>query len=141
MIWPAVIRTAEQYDRALAEIEALIVAEDSLSTEQVDQLQLLVVLANDYERKHVHFPPPDPVDAILFAVSERGICERDLHRHLGGARHARKILARQQQLAVEDVRALHDALAIPLSALCRPMRKTPEQLDPYAAPPLSEASP
>jgi HTH-type transcriptional regulator / antitoxin HigA len=132
MTWPTVIRTEQQYERALAEVETLMLDEGSLSGDQVDMLQLLVVLANDYERKHVHFPAPDPVDAILYAIDERRLTERELHRLLGGARRARRILARLQDLAVEDIRDLHAAFAIPLSALCRPMHKTPQQLDPHA---------
>lgn len=90
MTWPTVIRTDEQYERALAEIEALMLAGGALTADEIDMLQLLVVLANDYERYNVHFPAPDPVDAILFRLGEQGLTERNLHQHLGGARRCRK---------------------------------------------------
>ena len=60
------IKNENDYSAALAEIEMLWGADEG--TVEGDKLDILLVLAEDYEDKHHQISPPDPIDAIKFRM-------------------------------------------------------------------------
>ncbi len=65
---------------------------------------------------------PDPVDAILFVMDERGLSRRDLEEYLGSRSRVSEVLARKRGLSIRMIRALHEGLGIPLEVLVQPGR-------------------
>ena len=65
------------------------------------------------------FAKPDPIDAILFRMEERGLRQKDLARVLGGKNRASEVLARKRPLTLPMIRALHEKLDIPPALLIR----------------------
>ena len=65
------IKSDSDYDAALDEIESLFASEPG--SEEADRLEVLTVLAQDYQ--HTHFPvgPPDLLSAIEFELDRRGL--------------------------------------------------------------------
>ncbi|MGK5092399.1 hypothetical protein WDW89_10365 [Deltaproteobacteria bacterium TL4] len=62
------IKTEADYDKTLARIEKLMDAE--ADTPEGDELDVLVTLVEDYEKKHSPIASPDPVEAIKFRTSD-----------------------------------------------------------------------
>jgi HTH-type transcriptional regulator/antitoxin HigA len=64
------VRTEEDYRATLQEIESLMAAE--LGTPEGERLDVLVTLVEAYERKNFPLDLPDPMEAIKFAMDQRG---------------------------------------------------------------------
>lgn len=65
------IRTEEEYDAALAEVETLMDAREG--TPELDRLDVLTSLIETYERRAHPIAPPDPIAAIEYEMEKRGI--------------------------------------------------------------------
>lgn len=109
------IRTERDYERSLAEVERLWGA--PAKTLEGDRLDVLMDLVQAYERKHHPIPPPDPIDAIKFAMEQRGMRPVDLGPILGSTPRAYEILSGKRKLSLRMIRALHRELNIPLESL------------------------
>ena len=71
-----IIKTDEQYRKALEEVGRL--AEKDPVPESTDgaRLELLAKLVEDYEKDRFLFKKPDPIDAIVFRMEEKGLRTR-----------------------------------------------------------------
>lgn len=65
------IRSDADYDAALEEIERLFASEPG--TEDADRLEVLLVLAQDYQERHFPVGPPDMQSAIMYELDKRGL--------------------------------------------------------------------
>jgi HTH-type transcriptional regulator / antitoxin HigA len=61
------IRSAADYEAALAEIERLFDA--APATPEADRLDAMVTLVEAYEAQHYPIAEPDPAEAIKYTVS------------------------------------------------------------------------
>ena len=109
------IRTATGHKAALAEAAALMDAE--AGTPEGDRLEVLALLIGDYEARHHRLGPPDPIEAIEFALEQKAMRQSDLAAILGSKSHTSEIMNRKRPLSLEHIRALHRALGIPLDVL------------------------
>lgn len=110
------IRTAEDYEAALARIEALW--EASPGSEKADELEVLATLVDVYEEEHEPIPPPDPVEAILFRLEQSGRTRKDLAEILGvGRGRVSEILNRRRGLSLSMIRKLARSMNIPAEVL------------------------
>lgn len=109
-----VIRTAAQYDAYLDEIQALMAKGHALNSTESDRLELLTVLLEAYENTKYPVESPDPVDAILFRMSEKGLKQADLVPYFGTSSRVSEVLSRKRPLTVQMIRAL--AIGLGLSA-------------------------
>ena len=67
------IRTEEQYQKALEEVARLAEMDPSLDSPEGARLELLAKLVEDYEKDRFLFGKPDPIDAIVFRMEEKGL--------------------------------------------------------------------
>jgi HTH-type transcriptional regulator/antitoxin HigA len=109
------IRTETDHEKALAEVERLWGAPQG--TFDGDRLDVLIDLVEAYERKHHAIPPPDPVEAIKFAMDQRGMRPVDLGPILGSTPRVYEVLSGKRGLSLRMIRALHRELNIPLESL------------------------
>jgi len=65
------IRSDSDYDAALEEVERLFASEPG--TEDADRLEVLLVLAQDYQGRHFPIGPPDIQSAIMYELDKRGL--------------------------------------------------------------------
>ncbi len=112
------LHSARDHQGALARIELLMRARRG--TPEGDQLEVLSILVEQYERENFPVDPPDPIDAILFRMEQGGLSRKDLEPILGGRSHVSEILSGKRQLTVEMIRQLHRRFGIPLVSLMGP---------------------
>lgn len=105
------IRTKADHRKALHEIERLWEAKPG--TPEHDRLEVLEMLVEAWEEKHVPIPPPDPVEAIRFRLDQLGLGQRDLARILGSRARASEVLSHRRGLSLQMIKRLHRALGIP----------------------------
>jgi HTH-type transcriptional regulator/antitoxin HigA len=109
------IRTKADYNNALRSIDKLLYAKPK--SPQADDLEVLTVLVEDYERKHFPIAPPDPVEAILFRMEQMNLSRKDLEPCIGSRARVSEILNHKRELTLKMIKALHDSLGIPVEAL------------------------
>jgi HTH-type transcriptional regulator/antitoxin HigA len=115
------IRSEEDYDKALAEVERLWGAK--LGTPDGDRLDILVTLIEAYEDKHYPMDPPDPIEAIKFRMEHQGLTRKDLEPLIGTRTRVAEVLNRKRNLSIGMIRRLHARLGIPAEVLIRPTGK------------------
>jgi len=114
-----IIKTKAQHKAALEEVARLAQLDPAPESSDGPRLELLAKLVEDYEAGRFVFAKPDPIDAILFRMEERGLRQKDIARMLGGKNRASEILARKRPLTLAMIRALHEKLNIPHALLIR----------------------
>lgn len=112
------IRNEEDYETALAEIEALW--EATPGTPEADRLDVLVMLVEAYEAEHYPIPDPDPIALLLHVMDARGLTRRDLEPYLGSRARVSEILNRKRPLSLEMIRKLQSGLGLPADVLVQP---------------------
>src|SRR5271169_1594688 len=115
------IRTAEDYDTVLRRIETLWDA--SHGTPDGDELDVLVTLAEAYEREHYPIDLPDPVEAIKFRLEQEGKDSRALIGVIGQRTRVYEVLRGKRSLSLNMIRELHDKFSIPANVLIRSGQK------------------
>lgn len=111
------------YQAALAEIEALWDAPDG--SPEADQLEVLALLIENYERTYYQIEAPDPVAFIEYVMENRGLTRKDLEAYIGPRGRVSDILNRVRPLSLEMIRRLSAGLDIPAEVLIRdyPLRR------------------
>jgi HTH-type transcriptional regulator/antitoxin HigA len=111
------IKTERDYRRVMREIESLMDAR--ANTAAGDRLDVLVTLAQAWEEKHCPIEAPDPVEAIRFAMEQRGLNRRDLEPYIGSRARVAEVLNHRRSLTLPMIRRLHQGLGISADVLIR----------------------
>jgi len=117
MMEAKVIRTEEQYTAYLDEVQALISETPKLNSKKSERLELLTVLLEAYENSKYPVESPDPIDAILFRMNEKGLKQADLVQYFGTSSRVSEVLNRKRPLTVQMIRALTIGLGISADTL------------------------
>lgn len=108
------IRTDEDYQLAMKNAAALFGQEGQ---KERDQLEVLQALIERWERSQHSIVAATPAQAIKFRMSQAGLSQRDLIPYLGSKSRVSEILNGQRQPTVDQIRALHAHLGIPVASL------------------------
>lgn len=110
------IKSPEEHRAALARIDQLMDAAEG--TSESDELEVLAVLVDRYERAAFPIDPPSPIDAIRFRMEQMGFTQADLARLLNSRSRASEIMTGSiKHLSLNMIRRLHDQWHIPADAL------------------------
>lgn len=109
------IRTEDDYDAALKELDRLIDARPG--TPEYDQLEVLSILIEAYETEHYPIPLPAPIAAIEFHMERLGLTRKDLEPYIGSRARVSEILNRKRHLTLNMIRNLEKGLGIPAGVL------------------------
>ena len=112
-----IIKTENEYNKALADAEALVELDPAPGTKQGDQLELLTFLISKYEEDHFALGLPDPIEAIKFRMDQQGLSQKDLVPYIGSRSKVSEVLNRRRPLSLNMIRALHAGLGIPAEVL------------------------
>ncbi len=118
------IRTKTDYRAALREIEKVMTA--TAGSPEGERLDVLATLVEAYERKHFPLDLPDPVDAIKFAMEQKGLAAKDLEPMIGRRNRVYEVLGRKRPLTLGMIWKLHRKLGIPAESLIKqPLKDKP----------------
>jgi HTH-type transcriptional regulator/antitoxin HigA len=126
------IRTESDYAAAMRRIEAVWGA--APRTPEGDELEVLVTLAEAYERQHHPIDLPDPVEAIKFRLEQEGKDYRALIGIIGQRTRVYEVMRRARPLSLNMIRKLHSQLEIPAEVLIQPARKPARRTLPASRP-------
>lgn len=109
------IKTERDYQKALKEIDRLM--DSRPNTAEGDRLDILVTLVEAWEEKHWRIELPDPIEAILFAMEQRGLSRKDLEPFIGSRARVAEVLNHKRPLTLAMIRRLHNGLGVPAEVL------------------------
>lgn len=112
-----VIRTEERYRAYLEQLQELLRNSASLTEVETERLELLSVIVEAHEREKYPIETPDPIDAIMFRMEEKGMRQADLVPYLGTKSRVSEILNRKRPLTVPMIRSLSVGLGISAETL------------------------
>ena len=75
------IRTKAEYREAMQRIDAVWDAKHK--SPEADELEVLSLLVEEYEKKHVEMPQVDPVTLLLHVMESRDLTRKDLEAYIG----------------------------------------------------------
>lgn len=118
MVEVSPIRTAQDHEVALAEVERLMTAKPG--TPEGDRLDVLVTLVEAWEAEHHAIEAPDPISLLDFVMEQRGLDRAALEPMIGSRGRVSEILSRKRPLTLEMIRRLQANLGLPAEVLVRP---------------------
>ena len=114
-----IIHSDAEHAVALAALDGLLSVEPQPGSPEADDLQLLALVIEAYEKERWPIGLPDAVDAIRFRMDQQGLTQRDLEPYIGSRASVSAVLSGKRPLRLRMIRALHEGLGIPLEVLVR----------------------
>jgi HTH-type transcriptional regulator/antitoxin HigA len=108
------IRNEESHRAYLDRASTLITRTDQ---DSLDELELLQLVIDRWERSQYEFSAPSPIDAIKFRMAQLGLKPRDLEPYVGSRSRVSEVLSGARPLSIDMIRALHFHLGIPAASL------------------------
>jgi len=115
---PHVLRSDEEYDAAVAEIDALLDRDIVPGSEEEDRLEFLTLLVEAYDEEH--FPmggSSTPQSIVDFVLEQREMQRSDLAEAMGGRSRVSDFFNGKRELSRAQIKALRDLLGIPADLL------------------------
>jgi HTH-type transcriptional regulator/antitoxin HigA len=110
-----VIKTEEDYKKALKRLEVIFNSEPG--TEEGDELELLSLLIDNYEKIHYPIDLPDPVEAIKFRMEQMDYKPKDLANVIGFRSRVTEILNKKRKLSLPMIRRISKQMHISTDVL------------------------
>jgi HTH-type transcriptional regulator/antitoxin HigA len=114
------IKTEQDHERVLKTIERLWGAPEA--TPKGDLLDVLITLAEAYERTQYHIDVPDPLEAIRFRLDQQGKDYSSLIGIIGHRTRVYEVMRGDRPLSLDMIRRLHKRLQIPAEVLIKPSK-------------------
>ncbi|MEM7530707.1 MAG: transcriptional regulator [Chloroflexota bacterium] len=113
------VRTEEDYERALEQIDHLMDCATPSSPEE-DTLDILATLVQAYEAKHHPIDPPDPISALEHYLDRQALTYSSLTPYIGTIGQVEAIMNRWQWLTLPMIHQLSPVTGIPIATLAQP---------------------
>lgn len=113
------IRSDADYEGALETVGSLMVEDPASGTPAADELEVLSLLIENYERSVVPETLPTPLEAVRFRMEQQDLAPKDLVPFIGSRSKVSEVLSGKRQLTLSMIRALHEGLGIPAAVLIR----------------------
>jgi HTH-type transcriptional regulator / antitoxin HigA len=110
-----VIKTEVEYKQALVRLEQIF--DSGPGTPEGDELDLLSLLIDNYEKIHYPIDLPDPVEAIKFRMEQLNYNAKDLANVIGFRSRVSEILSKKRKLSLNMIRSINKRMHIPTDVL------------------------
>jgi HTH-type transcriptional regulator / antitoxin HigA len=110
-----IIKTEEEYNQALKRFEKIFDAKPG--TKEGEELELLAMLIDNYEKQNDPIGLPDPIEAIKFRMEQLSYKPKDLAKIIGLPSRVTEILNRKRKLTLNMIRRINVQLHIPTDIL------------------------
>lgn len=111
------IKTLNDYNNALERLELIFDAK--LGTAEGDELEILTILIDKYEKENFPIDLPDPIEAVKFRMKQLNMKQKDLAETIGFKSRVSEVLNRKRKLTLDMIRKLHEELNIPTDILIK----------------------
>lgn len=108
------VRSEVQYEEMTERLAKLVA-----SGGPGEEIELLSLVLEDYERKHYEIEAPTPLAAIRFRMKQASLTPRDLEPFIGSRSRVSEVLSGTRSLSLDMIRALNRHLGIPADALIK----------------------
>lgn len=112
-----VIKTERDYQKALKRLETIF--DSKKRSKNGDELELLSLLIDNFEKEKFPIELPDPIEAIKFRMEQLGYTQKDLTKVIGLKSRVSEILSKKRKLTLDMIRKLNEVLGIPTDVLIR----------------------
>ena len=109
------IHTEADYNSVLNRIEEIFDAK--AGTTEGDELEILGILVEEYEKRNFPIDAPDPIEALKFRMEQLGLSQSDLAQLVGSKSRASEILSGKRSMSLRVIRVLNRKLNIPAEIL------------------------
>jgi len=114
-IW-TVIKTEEENERAIKRSREISQAEPE--TEEGDELELLALLIENFEKEHYPFDEPDPIAAVKYRMEQLDINQAELSRITGiNKSRVSEFINGNRDISFGMAKAFHNKFNIPAKVL------------------------
>jgi HTH-type transcriptional regulator / antitoxin HigA len=110
---PHVIRTEEENEHVLREVEALMARGESLSPAEEELLALLTVLIERFEEERYALHPASPREIVRTLMQARGMTQTDLAQLFSSKGIASEVLAGKREISKAQARKLSAFFHVP----------------------------
>lgn len=110
-----IIKTEADYEAALERIETLMDA--APETPEEDELGVLALLVETYEKEHYPMEMPTSLEAIEFFMDQNGLTKTDMVQYFGSPSKVSEVLNGKRALSKTMIRKLMEGLGIPAELL------------------------
>jgi len=121
-----IIKNEQEYQAALSRLSTLMDAE--LGSTEGEELEVLALLIENYEKEHFPVGLPDPIEAIKFRMEQQGLSRKDLEKIIGSQSKVSEVLNHKRPLSLAMIRSLHEHLGIPYEVLLKEPGKQLESM-------------
>ena len=113
------IKTNKEHDTYLARAYELIQMDLKPNSKESDELEVISILIEAYEKSKFPIEAPNPIDAILFRLDQLGMSKSELSKLLGSRSRASEILKGKRKLSIGMIRKLNEKLGISAEILIK----------------------
>ena len=103
---PAVIKTEEENERVLGEVERLMDKGARLTPEELAVLELLTQLVEDFEKEAYPVEPSSPAEVLRHLMDANGLKQADLVPVLGSRARASEVVNGVRGISKEQAKKL-----------------------------------
>jgi len=107
-----IIKSEKDYQAAMARLSALMSLDLEPNSEEENELELLALVIQDFERQTVPPVKADPIESILFRMDQMRLTRKDLVPYIGSISKVSEVLSRKRPLSLPMIRRLHQGLGI-----------------------------
>jgi HTH-type transcriptional regulator / antitoxin HigA len=107
-VLPKVIESEEENELFLAEVEKLMALGEDLTPEQLQLMNLLVSLIEQFEEQHYPLRPATPLEVLNELVLQRELKQKDLVPLFGSQGIASEVLNGKRSISKAQAKALGD---------------------------------
>jgi HTH-type transcriptional regulator/antitoxin HigA len=106
------IKTEKEYDEVMNKVLSLARTNPPENSPEFEQLIILSMLIEEYDKKHFPQIKTDPVEAIKFRMEQQGLRPVDMKEYFGSTGRYYDIMNKKRKLSLSMVRKLHSGLGI-----------------------------
>lgn len=111
------IKSNKEHAKYLARAYELMQKELKPNSKDSDELEVLSILIEAYEKANYPIEAPNPIEAILFRLDQLGMSRSELSNLLGSRSRASEILKGKRKLSIGMIRKLNEQLGISAQTL------------------------
>ena len=111
------IKSNKQHQDYLSRAYELMQLDLKPNSAESDELEVISILIEAYEKDNYPVEAPNPIDAILFRLDQMGMSRSELSNLLGSRSRTSEILKGKRKLSIGMIRKLNQHLGISAQTL------------------------